>query len=60
MLIRGLLRQLLLMIITFEQRSGNLSIKNKSRKVKIPDVADYFNVNVQNLYYMMRQMGIKI
>lgn len=47
-------------IITFEQRAGNLSIKNKSKKVKIPDVADYFNVNVQNLYYMMRQMKFKI
>lgn len=47
-------------IITFEQRSGNLSIKNKSKKVKIPDVADHFNVRVENLYYMMRQMGFRI
>lgn len=47
-------------IITFEQRSGNLSVKNKSKKVKIPDVADHFTVRVENLYYMMRQMGFRI
>lgn len=35
-------------IITFEQRSGNLSLRNKSKKVKIPDVADHFNVRVEN------------
>lgn len=47
-------------IITFEQRSGNLSTKNKTKKIKIPDVADYFGVNVKNLYYMMRKMDFKI
>lgn len=47
-------------LITFEQPSGSLSIKNKSGKVKIPDVANHFNVKVHNLYHMMRQLEIKI
>lgn len=47
-------------IITFEQRSGNLSTKNKSKKVKIPDVADNFGFAVRDLYYMMRYMKFKI
>lgn len=47
-------------IITFEQSAGPLNPKNKSGKVKIPDVASYFGVKVQNLYYMMRQLKIKI
>lgn len=47
-------------LITFEQPSGSLSFKNKSGKVKIPDIAKKFNVEVQNLYYMMRQLNIKI
>lgn len=47
-------------LITFEQPSGSLSTKNKSGKVKIPDVAKHFNVEVHNLFYMMRVLGIKI
>lgn len=47
-------------LITFEQSAGPLNSKNKSGKVKIPDVASYFGVEVHNLYYMMRQLGIKI
>lgn len=47
-------------LITFEQSSGSLSTKNKSGKVKIPDVAKNFNVEVHNLYYMMRQLEIII
>ena len=47
-------------LITFEQSAGTLSVKNKSGKVKIPDVANHFNVEVHNLYYMMRQLGIRI
>lgn len=45
-------------IITFERPNGGLSEKNPSKKPKIPDVAKEFNVNVQNLYYMMRQLKI--
>lgn len=47
-------------IITFEQSAGPLNSRNKSGKVKIPDVASYFGVKVQTLYYMMRQLKIKI
>ncbi|MDD6069874.1 MAG: DUF4411 family protein [Clostridiales bacterium] len=47
-------------LITFEQSAGSLSTKNKSGKVKIPDVASHFGVKVYTLYYMMRQLGIKI
>lgn len=47
-------------LITFEQSAGPLNSKNKSGKVKIPDVASYFGVKVHNLYYMMRQLEIRI
>jgi len=47
-------------VITFEEPAGYLSTKNRSGKVKMPDVAKYFGVRVQNLYYMMRQLHIKI
>ena len=45
-------------IITFEKPIGGLSAKNPTGKPKIPDVAKKFNVNVQNLYYMMRKLKI--
>lgn len=47
-------------IITFETSAGYLSEKNKSGKVKIPDIAKHFEVRVHNLYYMMRQLNIRI
>lgn len=47
-------------LITFEQPAGSLNIKNKSGRVKIPDVAKKFNVEVHTLYDMMRQLKIKI
>lgn len=47
-------------IITFEQTVGLLNKKNKSGHVKIPDVAKKFNVEVYNLYHMMRQLGMRI
>lgn len=47
-------------LITFEQSAGLLNTKHKSGKVKIPDVASHFGVEVHNLYYMMRQLGIRI
>lgn len=31
-----------------------------NRYAKIPDVAKAFEVRTNNLYYMMRQLGIKI
>ena len=47
-------------IITTEVLSGGLSIKNPNRNAKIPDVAKAFGVSTKNLYYMMRQLRIKI
>lgn len=47
-------------IITAEVSSGGLSMKNKNRNAKIPDVAKAFGVKTNNLYYMMRQLGIRI
>lgn len=47
-------------IITAEVPSGGLSVKNPNRNAKIPDVAKKFGVRTNNLYYMMRQLGIKI
>ena len=47
-------------IITAEVPSGGLSTKNPNRNAKIPDVAKAFGVRTNNLYYMMRQLGIKI
>ncbi len=47
-------------IITDEVPSGGLSPKNPNRNAKIPDVAKAFGVRTYNLYYMMRQLEIKI
>lgn len=47
-------------IITLESPSGGLSPKNKNREARIPDVAKAFGVKTNNLFYMMRQLGIKI
>jgi len=47
-------------IITLEGSAGRLSPMNKSGKVKIPDVARAFGVKTNNIFYMMRQLGIKI
>jgi hypothetical protein len=47
-------------IITFEAPNGNLNIRNKSRMAKIPDVCSVFGVTCENLYYLMRQLSIKL
>ena len=47
-------------LITFEQSAGSLNVKNKSGRVKIPDVAKHFDVEVHNLYHMMRQLKMTI
>lgn len=47
-------------LITAEVPSGGLSEKTPNRYAKIPDVAKAFRVKTNNLYYMMRQLGIKI
>ena len=47
-------------IITDEGPSGGLSRKTPNRAAKIPDVAKHFNVKTDNLFYMMRELGIRI
>ena len=47
-------------IITAETPSGGLNPKTPNKNAKIPDVAKTFGVRTNNLYYMMRQLGIKI
>lgn len=47
-------------IITVEEPSRGLSPKTKNKNAKIPDVARAFGVKTNNLYYMMRKLGIII
>lgn len=47
-------------IITAEVPSSGLSPKTPNKSAKIPDVARAFGVKSNNLYYMMRTLGIKI
>ena len=47
-------------IISDEVSAGTLSIKNQSKNAKIPDVAKAFSVKSKPLFYMMRELGIKI
>lgn len=47
-------------IITSEVPSSGLSNKTPNKSAKIPDVAKAFGVKTENLFYMMRQLGISI
>lgn len=47
-------------LITDEVSAGTLSKKTPSKNAKIPDVAREFNVKTEDLYYMMRQLKIRI
>ncbi|MBO7448735.1 MAG: DUF4411 family protein [Clostridiales bacterium] len=47
-------------IITFETPNKNLNSKNPAGKPKIPDVANVFNVQCENLFYFMRKTSIYI
>lgn len=47
-------------IISNEVSAGTLSTKNQSKNAKIPDVAKAFDVKAKPLFYMMRELGIKI
>ena len=47
-------------IVSFERCDGNLNTKVLRGKVKIPDVADHFDVACIDLYEMMRRLEIKI
>lgn len=47
-------------IITFEKHNANLSANTPSKNAKIPDIAAKFQVKTENLYYMMRNLKIKL
>ena len=47
-------------IITGEITAGKLTEKNKSKNAKIPDVANNFKIQYENLFYFMRQMNFKL
>lgn len=46
-------------IITFETANNGLSANNPSKKAKIPTIAAEFGVRTENLFYMMRNLGIR-
>lgn len=47
-------------IVSFENKNKGLNTRNPSKNAKIPDVAEVFNVEVQNLYYMMRVLRFSL
>lgn len=47
-------------IISFEIANKGLNTHNPSKNAKIPDVAKVFNVEVENLYYMMRVLKFSL
>lgn len=47
-------------IITVEKRANTLSQHNPSSNPKIPNVASDFKVPVEDLFYMMRKLQIKL
>ena len=49
-----------LTVITQEVSNGNLNTTNKARNAKIPDICKQFNVPCGDLFYMMRQLPLKI
>jgi len=49
-----------LTIITIEKRANKLRQHDPSGKPKIPNVASDFGVPVEDLFYMMRKLQIKL
>lgn len=49
-----------LTVITQEKANGNLNSINKARNAKIPDICRAFNVECEDLFYMMRHLSIII
>ena len=47
-------------VVTQEQSVGTLSPKSPTGKVKIPDVADHFQVPCMNLFSFMRRMHFRL
>lgn len=49
-----------LVLVTFETSINVLDTKNKTKRVRIPDVANSFGVKVVNLFDMMRELNIHL
>ena len=47
-------------IVTLETPIDNLSPKNRTNKIKIPDVAKHLGVETINVFEMMRRLGVII
>ncbi len=47
-------------IVTLEVPIDNLSTKNRTNKIKIPDVAKHFGVETITVFEMMRRLGVVI
>ena len=47
-------------LITFEEANKGLNTKNPSKSAKIPDVANEFGVKTEKLFYMIRELGLKL
>ena len=47
-------------MVTFETNLHVLSSKNKTKKVRIPDVASHFDIEVMTLFDMMRELDIHL
>ncbi len=47
-------------LVTIEKQISALSKKNQTSKIKIPDVAKVFGVEVIDVFEMMRRLGIMI
>ena len=47
-------------VVTFEVPNKGLNSRYPSKNAKIPDIAKVFEVEVANLYHMIRELGFKL
>lgn len=47
-------------LVTFEVPNKGLNTRNPSKNAKIPDIAEEFDVEVVNLFHMMRRLDVKL
>ena len=47
-------------LVTFETNLHVLNKRNKTKKVRIPDVASHFDIEVKTLFDMMRELDIHL
>ena len=47
-------------LVTFETNIHVLDEKNKTKRVRIPDVANHFGVKIVNLFDMMRELRVHL